>query len=97
VPKRQWHGRPNESFLVIVGLMADDAVIADVQRVGATVDDQPRIHINAMAKNEGNSGTTPLVQVPFRRDASNRISSFSVSGNRMWDLPFIRQPDSTRR
>ncbi|MGH9627480.1 MAG: hypothetical protein ACRD7E_03840 [Bryobacteraceae bacterium] len=36
------------------------------------------------------------VWVTFRRDASRRVFSLSVSGERMWDLPFIRQSDLAR-
>jgi hypothetical protein len=35
----------------------------------------------------------------FRRDASSRVIAFGISGERMWDLPFARQPEpaGTRR
>ena len=32
------------------------------------------------------------VWIVFRRDASGRVAGFSISGDRMWDLPFTRQP-----
>jgi hypothetical protein len=31
--------------------------------------------------------------VIFRRDASGRVVALSISQDRMWDLPFTRQPE----
>jgi hypothetical protein len=36
------------------------------------------------------------VWVIFRRDASQRIIGFSISGERLWDLPFTRKPEPAR-
>ena len=54
-------GEPNETFLVNLGEAVGGAVIADAQGVGTIVDDEPRVGINDVSKNEGNSGTTPFV------------------------------------
>jgi probable HAF family extracellular repeat protein len=54
-------GELDESFMVNVGLAAGSAVIADSQGVGTIVDDEPRVSINSVTKNEGHSATTPFV------------------------------------
>ena len=54
-------GELDETFRVNVGLAAGNAVIGDSQGVGTIVDDEPRVSINSVTKNEGNSGTTPFV------------------------------------
>src|SRR5207247_6106721 len=50
---------PNETF--VVNLSSPNAVITDGQGVGTILDDDPHININAVARKEGNSGTTPFV------------------------------------
>jgi probable HAF family extracellular repeat protein len=53
-------GEPDETFVVNVGQVAGNAVIADAQGVATIVDDEPRVSINSVTKNEGHSGTTPF-------------------------------------
>jgi probable HAF family extracellular repeat protein len=52
---------PNETVLVNLGAATGDAVIADGQGVVTIVDDEPRVSITDVSKNEGNSGTTQFV------------------------------------
>jgi probable HAF family extracellular repeat protein len=54
-------GEPNETFTVNLGQTAGGAVIGDGLGTGTIVDDEPRVDINSVSKNEGNSGTTPFV------------------------------------
>jgi len=54
-------GELDETFTVNVGLAAGKAVIGDAQGVGTIVDDEPRVGINSVTKNEGNAGTTQFV------------------------------------
>ena len=51
-------GELNETFKVNIGQASGDAVLGDSQGTGTTVDDEPRVGINSVTKNEGNSGTT---------------------------------------
>jgi len=54
-------GEPNETFMVNLSLVSGNATIADGQAVGTIQDDEPRITINDVSKNEGQNGTTPFV------------------------------------
>ena len=65
-------GELNETFMVNVGLAAGNAVIGDAQGVGTIVDDEPRVSINSVTKNEGNSGTTQFVFTVSLSAASER-------------------------
>jgi len=53
-------GEPNEIFSVNIGLTGGDAVLGDGQGTVTIVDDEPRIDITSVSKNEGNSGNTPF-------------------------------------
>ncbi|MGD9720144.1 MAG: FG-GAP-like repeat-containing protein [Pirellulales bacterium] len=50
----------DETFLVNLS-NASGATIADVQGVGTILDDDPRVSISDVSRNEGNSGTTKFV------------------------------------
>jgi probable HAF family extracellular repeat protein len=54
-------GEPNETVLVNLSQIQGGAVIGDGQGVATITDDEPRISINDVSKNEGNGGTTPFV------------------------------------
>lgn len=54
-------GEPNETFLVNLSHATGGAVIGDAQGTGTIVDDEPRVSVTSVTKNEGNSGTTPFV------------------------------------
>jgi probable HAF family extracellular repeat protein len=54
-------GESNETFLVNLGQAVGGAAIADGQGVGTIVDDEPRISVNDVSQNEGNSGTRQFV------------------------------------
>jgi Calx-beta domain len=51
---------PYETFSVNVGVSAGNAVAADAQGTVTIADDEPRMTIASVSKNEGNSGTTPF-------------------------------------
>jgi len=53
-------GELDETFVVNLS-QATNAVIADSQGVGTIVDDEPRVSINDVAKNESNGGSTSFV------------------------------------
>ena len=54
-------GEVNETFKVNIGLTSANAVLGDSQGTGTIVDDEPRVGITSVTKNEGHSGTTPFV------------------------------------
>jgi probable HAF family extracellular repeat protein len=54
-------GEPNETFSVNLSLVEGNAVLADSQMTATIVDDEPRVWINGVSKNEGNNGTTSFV------------------------------------
>ncbi len=54
-------GEANETFSVNLSLVEGNAVLADSQMTGTIVDDEPRVRINGVSKNEGNNGTTAFV------------------------------------
>src|SRR5688572_19135830 len=54
-------GEANETFLVNLSLVEGNAVLADSQMIATIVDDEPRVRINGVSKNEGNNGTTSFV------------------------------------
>ena len=54
-------GEVNETFSVNLSLVEGNAVLADSQATGTIVDDEPRVRINGVSKNEGNNGTTSFV------------------------------------
>ena len=54
-------GEANETFSVNLSLVDGNAVLADGQATGTIVDDEPRIKIGSVSKNEGNNGTTSFV------------------------------------
>jgi probable HAF family extracellular repeat protein len=53
-------GEVNETFQMNLSGAPDGIVIADSQGTGTIVDDEPRISINDVSKNEGNNGTSPF-------------------------------------
>jgi hypothetical protein len=54
-------GEPNETFLVNLGPATAGAVAGDSQGVGTIIDDEPRVSINDVSRNEGQFGTTQFV------------------------------------
>jgi probable HAF family extracellular repeat protein len=54
-------GEVNETLMVNLSLVGGGAVIADGQGTATIVDDEPRVTINDLTRNEGNSGTTQFV------------------------------------
>jgi probable HAF family extracellular repeat protein len=54
-------GELNETFRVNLAVASGTAVLGDSQGTGTIVDDEPRVGITSVTKNEGNSGTTPFV------------------------------------
>ena len=54
-------GEANETFSVNLSLVEGNAVLADSQMTATIVDDEPRVRINGVSKNEGNNGTTSFV------------------------------------
>ena len=54
-------GEANETFSLNLTLVEGSAVLADGQMTGTIVDDEPRVQINGVSKNEGNNGTTSFV------------------------------------
>jgi probable HAF family extracellular repeat protein len=54
-------GEPNETVGVILSSPINGAVLGDSQGAVTIVDDEPRVTINDVSKNEGQTGTTPFV------------------------------------
>ena len=54
-------GEENETFVVNLSLAAGTAALGDSQGLGTILDDEPRISIDSVTKNEGNAGTTKFV------------------------------------
>jgi hypothetical protein len=54
-------GELNETFKVNVAVTSGTAVLGDSQGIATIVDDEPRVGVTSVTKNEGNSGTTPFV------------------------------------
>ncbi len=54
-------------------------MIADGQGVGTIVDDEPRVSINSVTKNEGNSGTTQFVFTVSLSAASDAAVSLNFA------------------
>jgi probable HAF family extracellular repeat protein len=76
-------GEANEAFLVNLS-QAEGAHVADAQGVGTIVDDEPRVTINSVTKNEGNSGTTPFVfavSLSAAYDAPVNVNFATVNGS----------------
>jgi chitinase len=77
-------GELNETFTVNLGLVAGSAVIADAQGVGTIVDDEPRVGIDSVSKNEGNSGTTQFtftVSLSTASDAAVSLNFATANGS----------------
>ena len=51
-------GEPNETFLVSLSQAQGTVVIGDGQAVVTITDDEPRVSINDVSRNEGNGGIT---------------------------------------
>ena len=54
-------GEANETFSVNLSLVEGNAVLADSQMTATIIDDEPRVRINGVSKNEGNNSTTSFV------------------------------------
>ena len=54
-------GEANETFSVNLSLVEGNAVLADGQMTATILDDEPRVGINGVSKNEGTNGTTSFV------------------------------------
>ena len=81
-------GELNETFMVNLGLAAGNAVLGDAQGVGTIVDDEPRVSINSVTKNEGNSGTTQFVFTVSLSSASERSGQPELRhGERLREIP----------
>jgi probable HAF family extracellular repeat protein len=72
-------GEPNETFAVNLGQASGGAVIADGQGVGTILDDEPRVTINDVSKNEGDSGTTQFAFTVSLSPASDRAVSLNFA------------------
>ncbi len=72
-------GELNETFNVNIGLKSGDAMLGDSQGTGTIVDDEPRVGINSVTKNEGNSGTTPFVFTVTLSSASTAAVSLNFA------------------
>ena len=82
-------GEANETFSVNLSLVEGNAVLADSQMTATIVDDEPRVRINGVSKNEGNNGTTSFVFTVTLSVAS----SASVSVNFATADSSARAPD----
>ena len=72
-------GELNETFTVNVGVASGAAVLGDSQGTGTIVDDEPRVGITSVTKNEGNSGTTPFVFTVTLSSASTATVSLNFA------------------
>ena len=70
-------GKANETFLLNVGLTAGNAIIGDAQGVATIVDDEPRLSVDSVTKNEGNAGTTAFTFTVSLSAASSAAVSVS--------------------
>ena len=74
-------GEGNETFLVNLS-QAQGAVIADGQGVVTITDDEPRVTINDVSRNEGNGGTTQFIfTVTMSPPADSNITVNFVTAN----------------
>ena len=73
------NGELNETFTVNVGVASGNAVLGDSQGTATIVDDEPRVGINSVTKNEGNSGTTPFVFTVTLSSASTAAVSLNFA------------------
>ena len=76
-------GEPNETFLVRLS-QAQGAVIGDAQGVVTIADDEPRVSIGDVLKNEGNGGTTPFtftVTMSPAPDATMTVNYATANGS----------------
>lgn len=51
-------GEANETFSVNVGLAGGSAMVGDAQGIVTIMDDEPRMNITSVSRNEGNGGST---------------------------------------
>ena len=72
-------GELDETFTVNIGVTAGDAVLGDSQGAATIVDDEPRVGINSVTKNEGQSGTTPFVFTVTLSSASTAAVSVNFA------------------
>jgi ELWxxDGT repeat protein len=74
---------PESAETFFVNLTSTDATVVDGQGVGTIVDDEPRITINDVSKNEGNSGTTVFgftVSLPTAYDQAVTVQFGTANG-----------------
>ena len=72
-------GELNETFRVNIAVASGTAVLGDSQGTGTIVDDEPRVGITSVTKNEGNSGTTPFVFTVTLSSASTATVSLNFA------------------
>ena len=72
-------GELNETFTVTVGVASGNAVLGDAQATGTIADDEPRVGINSVTKNEGHSGTTQFVFTVSLSAASDAAVSLNFA------------------
>ena len=72
-------GELDETFTVSIGQATGGAVVGDGLGVGTIVDDEPRVNINSVTKNEGHSGTTPFVFTVSLSSASSAAVSLNFA------------------
>jgi hypothetical protein len=73
-------GEANETFFVNLS-GPNGAVIADGQGTGTIVDDEPRLNIGDVSKNEGNNGTTQFVFTVTLTQATDTAVSVNFATN----------------
>jgi probable HAF family extracellular repeat protein len=64
-------GEPNETFQMNLSEPSGGALIGDAQGVGTIIDDEPRLSVNDVSKNEGQAGTTPFTFTVVLSSASS--------------------------
>jgi hypothetical protein len=77
-------GEPNETFLVNLSQPSAGAVIADSQGLGTIIDDEPRISISDVSRNEGQSGVNQFVfsvTISPAADAGVTVSFATANGS----------------
>jgi probable HAF family extracellular repeat protein len=73
------NGELNETFTVNVGVTSGSAALGDSQGTVTIVDDEPRLDITSVTKNEGQSGTTPFVFTVTLSSASTATVSLNFA------------------
>jgi probable HAF family extracellular repeat protein len=73
------NGELNETFTVNVGVASGSAALGDSQGTVTIVDDEPRVDITSVTKNEGQSGATPFVFTVTLSSASTTTVSLNFA------------------